>query len=55
MDLRVFSDVPPREQQRRIQSRSNEELAKMYMEKWIPMEERYFKAYAIRDRADLTV
>jgi len=55
MDLRVFSDVTPREQQRRIQSRSNEELAKMYMEKWIPMEERYFKAYAIRDRADLTV
>ena len=55
MDLRVFSDVTPREQVRRVHARSDAWLAQMYVEKWIPMEEKYFKAYAIRDRADLTV
>ena len=55
MDLRVFSDVTPREQVRRVQARSDAWLAQMYVDKWIPMEEKYFKAYAIRDRADLTV
>ena len=55
MDLRVFSDVTPREQLRRVQARDNAWLSQMYVEKWIPLEEKYFKAYAIRDRADLTV
>lgn len=55
MDLRVFSDVTPREQLRRLQSRADEKLAQQYVNTWIPLEEKYFKAYAIRDRADLTV
>ena len=55
MDLRVFSDVTPREQVRRVHARSDEWLAQMYVEKWIPLEEQYFEAYAIRDRAHLTV
>lgn len=55
MDLRVFSDVTPREQLRRIQARTDAELAQKYVDTWIPLEEKYFKAYAIRDRADLTV
>ncbi len=55
MDLRVFSDVTPREQLRRIHSRENAYLAQKYVDTWIPLEEKYFKAYAIRDRADLTV
>lgn len=55
MDLRVFSDVTPREQLRRVQGRSDASLAQRYVDTWIPLEEKYFKAYAIRDRADLTV
>ena len=55
MDLRVFSDVTPREQLRRVHARSDAWLAQMYEEKWIPLEEQYFEAYAIRDRAHLTV
>ena len=55
MDLRVFSDVTPREQLRRVQARDNAWLSQMYVETWIPLEEKYFKAYAIRDRADLTL
>ena len=55
MDLRVFSDVTPREQLHRIQNRESAEMTQMYTERWIPLEEKYFKSYAIRDRADLTV
>lgn len=55
MDLRVFSDVSPREQLRRIRVRESEEMARRFSEQWIPMEESYLKAYAIRDRAELTL
>ena len=55
MDLRVFSDVSPREQLRRIRTRESEEMTHRFVENWIPMEESYLKAYAIRDRAELTL
>lgn len=55
MDLRVFSDVSPREQLRRIRARENEEMTRRFTEQWIPMEESYLKAFAIRDRAALTL
>ena len=55
MDLRVFSDVSPREQLRRIRVRESEEMARRFADQWIPMEESYLKAYAIRDRAELTL
>jgi len=55
MDLRVFSDVSPREQLRRIRLRESEEMTRRFIESWIPMEESYFKSFAIRDRAELTL
>jgi len=55
MDLRVFSDISPREQLRRIRIRESEDMARRFTEQWIPMEESYLKAYAIRDRAELTL
>ena len=55
MDVRVFSDVTPREQLRRIRMRESEEMVNRFIERWIPMEESYLKAYAIRDRANVTV
>lgn len=55
MDVRVFSDVTPREQLRRIRVRESEEMVNRFVESWILMEESYLKAYAIRDRANVTV
>lgn len=48
-DLFVFSDVDAEEQLRRICLRNGEEKAQMFAKKWIPMEERYFAAFEIKE------
>ena len=35
--------------------RNGEMLAKMFAEKWIPMEEKYFDAFSIKERADIVI
>ena len=55
MDLRVFSDVSPKEQLARIARRDGGDALEAFRTRWIPMEERYFKAFGIRDRASLLV
>lgn len=53
MDLRAFADVEPAEQLRRIARRNGAEKARVFAEKWIPLEEAYLREYAIRDKADV--
>lgn len=55
MTFRVFSDVSPDEQRRRILTRSGEEMLSRFLNEWIPMEEQYFQTYRIREKADLIV
>ncbi len=55
MDLRVFCDVPPLEQRRRIRLRNGEDALPVFLGRWIPMEEKYFSAYHIRECADIIV
>lgn len=52
-DLRVFLDVAEAEQERRILLRNGKDRAKMFKERWIPLEERYFEAYRIKERCGL--
>lgn len=52
-DLRVFLSVAPDEQMRRIEKRSGPEKAAMFAQRWIPFEERYFKAFDIPARCDM--
>ncbi len=54
-DLRVFVTVSPEEQMDRILCRNGEGLAKRFREEWIPMEERYFAAFDIENKADVTM
>ena len=54
-DIRVYSDVDPEEQMRRILVRNGEKMAEMFRTRWIPLEEEYFDAYGIRTKADLIV
>ena len=54
-DLRVFSTVEPEEQMARILRRNGEKMAEMFRTRWIPMEERYFSAFAIREGADIVL
>lgn len=51
-DLRVFMTVDSQTQLSRLQKRNPEKLD-TFQQEWIPMEERYFAAYAIEDRVDL--
>ena len=55
MSLRIFLDVEPNVQQERIRKRNGEERLDAFLQKWIPMEEKYFKAYGIREKADIVL
>ena len=53
MDLKVFCDVKPLEQRIRIKQRDGENSLPIFLDKWIPREERYFAANKTKDRADI--
>ncbi len=52
-DLKILCDIDPEIQMQRILNRNGEELAEMFRTRWIPMEEKYFETFHIRDKADL--
>lgn len=54
-DLRVFTSVDEGEQMARILRRNGEKMAEMFRTRWIPMEEAYFAAYGVREKAELTL
>ncbi len=54
-DIKVFFDVDADEQMRRIFLRNGENMARMFKERWIPMEEKYHARFGIREKADITV
>ncbi len=53
MSLRVFMDVDAEVQIERIRKRNGEERLEAFRQKWIPMEEAYFAAYKVREKADI--
>ena len=54
-DVKVFSDVNKDIQRERILKRNGEKWAENFFEKWIPMEERYFCEFKIKDKAEFTI
>ncbi len=54
-DLKVFLDVEAEEQIRRIVARNGEEMAQMFEKRWIPLEEAYFEACQVKEKADIVV
>ena len=52
-NLRIFLDISPAEQLQRIEKRNGTENAKVFQEKWIPLEETYFSAFQIAQHCDL--
>lgn len=52
-DMRVFLTIHHAEQMKRIIRRNGERDAKRFEEMWIPLEERYFEAYQIKEHCDL--
>ncbi len=51
-DRRIFFTVSPEEQISRIRKRNGDTL-KTFIDRWIPLEEWYFKEYGIEERCDL--
>lgn len=51
-DLRIFLTVEPEEQLRRIVAR-NGDYARVFRDKWIPLEEAYFTGYDLQRTCDL--
>jgi uridine kinase len=51
MDMRIFADITPDEQLRRLEIRNGAEAAKIFAEKWIPLEEAYIEAFQIKEKA----
>lgn len=53
MDLCVFSMVDSQEQIRRIRRRNGAEMAQVFEQHWIPLEETYFSTYQVSEKSDL--
>lgn len=54
-DVRVFLSVDAKEQMRRILHRNGPVMAARFEEEWIPMENRYFAAYGVRESCDVII
>lgn len=53
-DLTVFLSLPPQKQMGRIIDRDGMEYAKVFAEKWIPLEEQYFAARRLETLCDFS-
>lgn len=49
-DLRFFCSISEEEQKARILRRNGPEMLKKFQEIWIPMENRYFETFRLRDK-----
>lgn len=54
-DLRIFLTIDPEDQLRRIETRSSPEKAQQFRDRWIPLEERYFRAFNVQERCDICI
>lgn len=54
-DLKIFLDVTPDVQMSRIILRNGHEIASDFINKWIPLENRYFLEYDIKSKADIVI
>ncbi|MBQ9088745.1 MAG: hypothetical protein IJY46_08215 [Lentisphaeria bacterium] len=52
-DLKVFFDIAPETQLRRICKRNGVRMAEIFAKRWIPMEEKYIKTFNIKKKADI--
>ena len=55
LDIKVFSAIEPDIQIERIKKRNGEATAETFINKWIPMEEKYFSAFKTEQKSDLVV
>ena len=49
-DFGVFLEIDSDEQKERIKKRNSKELAQLFFDRWIPMEEKYHKGMRVKER-----
>lgn len=54
-DLKVYLNLEKETQRERIKARETAAKQERFFNEWIPMEERYFAKFSIREKADLTL
>ena len=54
-DLKIFFDITPAEQIKRIRRRNGEKMAEIFAARWIPLEENYIKNTAPDKKADVVI
>lgn len=54
-DLNIFVTCDREEQYARILKRNGDQGLKMFQERWIPMEDRYFQAYGVKALCDIVL
>lgn len=52
-DLKIFADIEPDEQLKRLEKRNGKDMLQRFTEEWIPKEEAYFKEFKIKEQCDL--
>ncbi len=54
-DFKIFLSVDPEVQLERIRTRNGERMLERFKNEWIPMENRYFEAYDVCEKADCVI
>lgn len=54
-DLKVFLDIGSEAQKERLKRRVTPEKFQRFLDEWIPLEERYFESFRVREAADLLI
>ena len=54
-DLSVFLDIMPELQKERILKRNTSEKAKRFFNEWIPMEQRYFETFQVKEQCNVII
>lgn len=54
-DIKVFLTVPPALQRARLIEREGPDNAAVFEDRWIPLENKYFEEYAVKERCDIVL
>ncbi len=54
-DLKLFLDIDEETRKARILKRNGKEKYDIFINRWIPFENRYFEAFSIREKADILI
>lgn len=54
-DIKVFSDISVKKQMERILNRNGEKMVERFRKEWIPLEEKYYDFYKIKENADIII